>query len=341
VPALAADVKPGAAGEGETGFRGANVRRAAATMVRAAGRRGLTPVFRGAYAFGVAVPALVRALCDRVRQSDAAGDRVDWLRDTAQALAGGAPASATCAPAFVAASRRLGRGPLVTGAALAGPDDPVPTDGWSLDDAGRAALLVAAAAGSPDDLADLIDELYRHGDSREKRGVVRSLALLPDAGRFASIALDAGRTNESDLFAALACGNPFAARHYAELEWNKLVMKAAFVGAPLETIVGLDRRANPELCRMGMDYVSEQEAAGRRFPPGIWLLVAPHAQPAAIARMIGYLNHSVAEVRRGAALGLGRSRQRRAREFLIERAAVEPDETVRAAVAHALEEIAP
>ena len=290
----------------------------------------------------MALPALVRAICERVRQSEAGGARADWLRDVAEALVGGAPAaSATCAPAFVAASRRLGREALAAGPPLDGPDDPLPTDGWSIDDAGRAALLVAAAAGSPGELADLIDELYRHGDSREKRGVVRSLSLLPDGGRFAAIALDSGRTNESDLFAALACGNPFPARHYPELEWNKLVMKAAFVGAPLSAIVGLDRRANPELARMGMDYVSEQEAAGRRFPPDIWLLVAPHATPAALARMIGYLNHSVAEVRRGAALGLGRSRQRRAREFLLERAAVDTDESVRAAVARALEEIAP
>jgi len=264
-----------------------------------------------------------------------------WLLDTAMALADGAPVATTCAPAFVAAGRRLGRSPLAAGSPLAGPDDPVPTDGWSIDDAARATLLVAAAEGAPTELADLVDVLYRAGDSREKRGVLRSLALLPDAGRFLSIALDAGRTNESDLFAALACDNPFPARHYGEPEWNKLVMKAAFVGAPLARILGLDRRANLELARMGMDYVSEQEAAARRFPADIWLLVAPHATPAALARMIGYLNHSASEVRRGAALGLGRAGSGRAREFLRERVAVEEDRTVAAAIAQALEEIPP
>jgi hypothetical protein len=264
---------------------------------------------------------------------------IAWLEETAHALADGRPASATCGPAFVSAGRRLGRGPLADGPPVDGPDDPVPIESWSVDDAARAVLLIAAAAGSPDDLADLVDELYRGGDSREKRGVVRSLALLPDGLRFAPLALDAGRTNEADLFAALACDNPFAARHYGELEWNKLVMKAAFVGAPLLRIAGLERRANPELARMGMDYVSEQEAAGRRFPPDIWLLVAPHVTPAGLARMIGYLNHSVADVRRGAALGLGRAGQTRARPFLIDRALVEEDGAVRAAIARALEEV--
>ncbi len=289
----------------------------------------------------MALPVLARLLCDRIDKSEPPPsiEMSAWLRETAESLAGGAPASPTCAPAFVAAGRRLGRAALADGPPLPGPDDAVSTHEWSVDDAGRAALLVAVAAGSPDDLADLTDELYRQGDSREKRGVVRSLSLLPDAGRFAPLALDAGRTNESDLFGALACDNPFAARHYGEPEFNKLVMKAAFVGASLARIVGLDRRANPELARMGMDYVSEQEAAVRPFPGDIWLLVAPHVTPAALARMIGYLNHSAAEMRRGAAVGLGRARQARARPFLAERAAIERDAAVRAAIAQALEEI--
>jgi hypothetical protein len=290
----------------------------------------------------MASPILARLLCDRIEQSDPApaDDMIAWLRERTESLAGGAP-SATCAPAFVAAGRRLGRQPLAAGESLPGPEDPVSTYRWTVDDAARVALLVAVAAGSPGDVADLVDELFRQGDSREKRGVVRSLPLLPDAGRFVPIALDAGRTNESDLFAALACDNPFAARHYGEPEFNKLVMKAAFVGAPLGRVDGLDRRANPELARMGMDYVAEQEAAVRPFPPDIWLLVAPHVTPAALARMIGYLNHSTAEMRRGAAVGLGRARQERARAFLVERAAIERDAAVRAAIARALEEIAP
>ncbi|HTE55760.1 MAG TPA: EboA domain-containing protein [Kofleriaceae bacterium] len=289
----------------------------------------------------MSVPATARHLCERIERSSPAPDGMAWLRGATEALAGGARSSDMCAPAFVAAGRRLGRGPLAAGEPLPGPDDPVATDGWSIDDAARAALLVAAAAGSPGDLVDLVDDLYRGGDSREKRGVVRALPLLPGAGRFTGVALDAGRTNESDLFAALACANPFPARHHGELEWNKLVMKAAFIGAPLARMVGLERRANPELARMAMDFVSEQEAAGRRFPPDIWLVASAHLDATALARMIGYLNHAVAEVRGGAARGLGRAGSARARPFLIDRAAIEPDSAVRAAIARALEETPP
>jgi hypothetical protein len=192
---------------------------------------------------------------------------LEWLRSAADRIAGGdlAPAG----PAFVSAGRHLGRAPLAAGEPLPGSSDPVATEGWTVDDAARVVLLLAA--GDP----GLIDTLYREGDSREKRAVLRALPLLDGGERFIELALDAGRTNESDLFAALACDNPYPARHYGEREWNKLVMKAAFVGAPLARIVGLARRNNRELCRMALDYIDQQESAARAVPPDLDLLIAP------------------------------------------------------------------
>jgi hypothetical protein len=175
----------------------------------------------------------------------------------------------------VAAPRRIGRAPLGAGDPLAGPDDPVPTAGWTADDAARAALLLAVADQAPDRLAGLVDHLYREGDSREKRAILRALPLLPDGARFVELALDASRTNETDLFAVLATGNPFPARHFAEHAWNQLVMKAALVGAPVSRMIGLERRANRELCRMALDYRDQERSAGRPFPTDLWLVIAP------------------------------------------------------------------
>jgi HEAT repeats len=177
---------------------------------------------------------------------------------------------------------------------------------------------------------------YHEGDSREKKAVVQGLSLLPEAYRFLDLALDAGRRAETTLFHAVACDNPFPARHYPELEFNKLVMKAAFVGAPIARIVGRERRANPELARMAMDHVSEQESAVRRFDPQIWLAVAAFPPPGAVGRMVGYLSHSVAEQRLWAARALRRVGQERTRSFLQERAAVEADADVLQAVLEAL-----
>ncbi len=206
-------------------------------------------------------------LVHRIAASRPQPEALEWLRAIANQLARGEEADA--GPAFVSAGRRLGREPLAAGEPLPGPDDPVPTDGWTVDDAARVVLLLAARD------PELVALLYREGDSREKRAVLRALPLLDGGARYVDIALDAGRTNESDLFSALACDNPYAARHYDERAWNQLVMKAAFVGAPIARIAGLERRGNRELCRMALDYVDQQESAGREVPPDLDRLVAP------------------------------------------------------------------
>jgi hypothetical protein len=206
-------------------------------------------------------------LFHRIAASRPDPDGLEWLRATADRIGGGDLTAA--GPAFVSAGRRVGRGPLAAGEPLPGSSDPVPTLGWTVDDTARVLLLLAA--GDP----ALTETLYREGDSREKRAVLRALPLLADDERYLAIALDAGRTNESDLFAALACDNPYPARHYGEPEWNKLVMKAAFVGAPLARIVGLERRSNRELCRMALDYADQQESAGRALPTDLDKLLAP------------------------------------------------------------------
>jgi hypothetical protein len=224
---------------------------------------------------------------------------------------------------------------------IAGPEDEVSLGGWTADEASRAALLVAASRADARALPELVEAVYHEGDSREKRAVIRALPLLPEGQRFLGLALDAGRRSETTLFEAVACGNPFPARHYPELEFNKLVMKAAFVGVALDRIVGLDRRGNPELARMGMDYVSEQESAGRRAAPGIWLAIAPCPPPGAIGRMIGYLNHSVAEQRLGAARGLKRAADDRSRSFLLERARHETEPAVLQALSEAVAALGP
>lgn len=259
----------------------------------------------------------------------------EWLSSALEDMST-PPITATAPTVFAVATRQVGREPLTDAVDLTGPDDVVSTAGWPRDVAARVCVLAFIAERHPDELVRLVGELYRDGDSREKAGVLRALSLLGDGARFVTLALDAGRTNETDLFATLACDNPFPARHYPELELNKLVMKAAFVGVPIDRIVGLDRRANPELARMGMEYIDEQESARRRFPPEIWLAIAPHPPIGAVARMLGYLSHSITENRLWAARGLGLAGDGRAVTFLEERQRIEPDDQVCAAIAHSL-----
>jgi hypothetical protein len=76
------------------------------------------------------------------------------------------------------------------------------------------------------------------------------------------------------VFRAIACDNPYPAAHFPEASFNQMVLKAVFVGAPVSRIVGLSRRATPELRRMAEDYASERRAAGRAVPEDVTLVLS-------------------------------------------------------------------
>lgn len=245
-------------------------------------------------------------------------------------------------PAFTATARLLGRRPLgADEVCLSGPSGELPLAGTTTDCAGRMLLLYALAQATPAQLPAALRAAYDEGDSQEKLAVVRSLALMPQPERFVEIALDVGRCNEFDLFSALATQNPYPSRHYDELSWNKLYMKAVFVGAELAKMMGVEARNNPELSRMALEYIEQQESAGRAFPVDMWLVVAAAPPKGAIGKLLGYLSHAVPAHRLGAAAGLARAAQPRTLSFLEERAAVETDEQVRALLQRTIQELRP
>src|SRR5687768_4815716 len=68
---------------------------------------------------------------------------------------------------------------------------------WTVDDASRAALVLATAAVEPADghFYELAAGCYEQGDAREQQSWLRALPLLPQAERFTMHAIDACRTN--------------------------------------------------------------------------------------------------------------------------------------------------
>ncbi len=171
------------------------------------------------------------------------------------------------AVAWSACGRRLGKSiaPSAEGGTLADPAVPFQPLGWGLDEVGRALLLLAATGTT----AEAVSDLYAQGELREQQAVVRVLAYLPEPARYAALAADAVRTNAVSVLEALACDNPFPARHMPELAFNQLVMKALFNGLPLARVRGLPERNNAELRRMVADYASERRAAGRPVPADV------------------------------------------------------------------------
>jgi hypothetical protein len=258
-----------------------------------------------------------------------------WLQSLTGALARG-ERSDEIALAFAEAGRRVGRGPL-RGAPPAGEQSTV--GHWAADDAARVALLLAFGTGHPAELPRLVRSLYSGGDSREKAAIQRALPLLPAPEGYVALATDAGRSSDMTLFRAIAGHNPYPSRYFSEAQWNALLMKAVFVEAKVEEVVGLPERRNAELSRMALDYVDERESASRPVPPAVWELLDKSLRAGAVARLVGYASHSQAEHRAAAARALGRAGDERARPFLRERALVETEPVVAEAVADALNEL--
>jgi hypothetical protein len=171
--------------------------------------------------------------------------------------------------AFGGAARTLGKSPLAPTASerakllAAGVDWALDT--WGVDELGRVTLLLEASA-------DQVRDAFFRGDNRERQAALKCLALRTDAASFVDLAVESCRTNVLDVFEAIACENPFPARHFPEPNFNQLVLKAIFMGVRVERIVDLPARVTPELVRMARDYASERRAAGRVVPDDVTVL---------------------------------------------------------------------
>jgi hypothetical protein len=138
---------------------------------------------------------------------------------------------------------------------------------WGLDELGRVVLLL-----QPGVKPEAIEQCFFRGDNRERQAVLKALPLLDDPERFIALGVEACRTSVEDVFRAIACDNPFPARHFAAASFNQMVLKAIFNGVPVAGIFGLQQHVTSELLRMADDYASERRAAGRTVPDDIaWL----------------------------------------------------------------------
>ncbi|WP_026115464.1 EboA domain-containing protein [Nocardiopsis kunsanensis] len=173
---------------------------------------------------------------------------------------------------FPAAARRVARG--------AGPSgDPDGVLGPTLEDLVRLELLRACAGVlTPDALAREVADLYHHGDSGERRAVLRGLAVLDPASAPVARELmaDALRTNDTRLIAAAASGP--ATDLLDAHAWRQAVLKCLFVGVPLADVRGVPERVDAELVRMCADYADERERAGRPVPDDVHLVLG-HSPP--------------------------------------------------------------
>lgn len=207
-------------------------------------------------------PSLVTTLVGAVRQTNATG--AEWL--TAQF---DAQTSSAVATAFSWAGRKAGRARVqvdVTGL-------PAPASGWDTSTCARLALLLTfAQSHPPSEQHRLISDLFYRGDTAERCAILRCLPLLAEPLQYLLIATDSVRSHVEPVLEAIACENPYPARHFDDTAFNQLVMKVYFTGLDAKRIVGLQDRKNAELVRMATDFSAERKAAGRPVPSDLSLV---------------------------------------------------------------------
>lgn len=143
---------------------------------------------------------------------------------------------------------------------------------FSLADAARVILLNKAlghtATGKQ---SEFLWNAYRRGDDQEKAAIMKGLALLDPGGAHSDLAIHNGRTNNSELFAALALNNIYPALFFDERAFNQMLLKALFMDLDISGVENLATRHNATLTKLAMDLVYERLAANRQPPPSIWL----------------------------------------------------------------------
>jgi hypothetical protein len=190
---------------------------------------------------------------------------------------------------------------------------------WSIDQAARL-LLLLHAPGDDARFAERLEQLCITSDVGESVTWYRGLPLYPAPERHRARAAEGVRSNIKAVFQAVAHHNPYARGQLDEGAWNQMVLKALFVGAALDPIVGLDERANPALRQMLVDYAHERWAASRSISPELWRCVGPVADAGAIDDLARVLTEGTPTEQAAAALALTACPEPRAAELVSARA---------------------
>ncbi|WP_138497203.1 EboA family metabolite traffic protein [Nostoc sp. PA-18-2419] len=224
---------------------------------------------------------------------------ISWLEQKQTQIASGA-GERVFFTAFSAVPRYLGKQNLqLTSQDMEAAQEAIPgwnPSIWSVDQAARTLLVLALPQDDAQGYVRSLDKVFSSADMGELVALYQSLPLLPHPELHRHRAAEGIRSNMSNVFQAIALYNPYPADYLDNAAWNQMVLKAVFVGSPLDLIWGLDRRTNPELAKMLTNYAHERWAAKRLVTPELWRAVGKFADSAIIADLEKVLaNGDIAE----------------------------------------------
>lgn len=140
---------------------------------------------------------------------------------------------------------------------------------WGTDEIARAALLLATHHGDDTAFVARFEKLCLTAETTEHVSYMKGLAIFPAGEQLVGPARQGVRSSIAPIFRAVACHNPFSRNQFELDVWNQMVVKCVFEGVPIDDVVGLHDRRNPELVVMLRDLVAERHAAGRPLPPAV------------------------------------------------------------------------
>ena len=139
----------------------------------------------------------------------------------------------------------------------------------------RALVLANVLEHTPvDEQLPLLRQLFLWGDDQEKIALLGALDWLDSDGVCLELALQAGRTSNPQVFAALALDTAYPSRHYPERAFHQLVLKALGMGLDVGRLVGLTQHHSVSLNQLALDLLDEQLAAERTVSPGLPRVIA-------------------------------------------------------------------
>lgn len=254
-------------------------------------------------------------------ESAAEGDGFQWIKDTAEQLQAGAE-DWQFFSSFSAVPRHTGKDPLsLSDEQQARADELRPgwrPDRWRADQLGRTLLVLAIGDGPKADFLERLDKTFVSADVGESVALYQALPILPYPDDLQERGAEGIRSNMTSVFNAVALHNPYPADYFGEGAWNQLVLKALFVQSPLYQIQGIDKRSNPTLAEMLVDYAHERWAAGRTISPELWRPVGPYAEGSVIEDLQRVLNDSDPLQRQAAILALSASSDEQAQQLVEE-----------------------